>query len=299
MGGVCVALMAGCGGGSSPQGDFAVAAADMTMDNSIVLSGVLSGGPVTFSHRSGPASPSPDAVPNGPLAGYQLYCVTFAMPAVAGSGTADASGAVTVSVAAANTPFGCFVLDTSGAAVATVIFATGATTGQTVTLAGSTNLGTITVDGSSGVAKATLTTGTIAPAASTCPSGTWTLGDGTSSCGASYATVWVAATPGGKYLASFTDGPKLIAATTCGYGSLGIDNAATYANGVLTLKIPDTGRPGCNSFLTLTGTPDASCKTMALTASLDNCGPCKSGKADCTGCGTNTCTATNPGVTKQ
>src|ERR1041385_736801 len=48
------------------------------------------------------------------LAGYQLYCVTFASPPMAASGTADATGVVSVTLPPA-TPFGCFVLDASGA----------------------------------------------------------------------------------------------------------------------------------------------------------------------------------------
>ena len=289
---VAFLLFVGCGGGGNG------AAPDMAMNNSIVLSGVLSGGPATFSRRLGAGSAGTNAVPNGPLAGYQLYCVTFGTPPVAGTATADGAGAVSVSIAAASASFGCFVLDPGGAAVATVIFATGTTTGQTVTLTGSTDLGTITVDGTTGVAKVTLTSGTIAPASSACPAGTWSLTDGTSSCGTSYTTVWTAAAANGKYLASLVGGPKLMG-TTCGYGSQGIDNAATYVGGVLTFKILDTGRPTCNSYLTVMGTPDWSCQTMAVTGSLDNCGPCKTGMADCTGCGTNTCTGTAGTLTKQ
>lgn len=49
-----------------------------------------------------------------PLEGYQLYCVTFATPPSAATGTADAGGQVTLWLEAESVPFGCFVLDAQG-----------------------------------------------------------------------------------------------------------------------------------------------------------------------------------------
>ncbi len=91
-----------------------------------------------------------------PLANYKLYCVTFEDSPHAASGTADNTGAFSLTIDAAGVPFGCFVLDSSGKHVADLIFAQGLTPGAptsgTIILTDSADIGTITVDLDKGIA---------------------------------------------------------------------------------------------------------------------------------------------------
>ncbi len=91
-----------------------------------------------------------------PLVNYKLYCVTFEDTPKAASGTADNTGAFSLSIDAAGIPFGCFVIDSSGKHVADLIFAQGLTPGAptsgSIILTDSADIGTITVDLDKGIA---------------------------------------------------------------------------------------------------------------------------------------------------
>ena len=96
------------------------------------------------------------ATPTTPLSGYLLYCVTFAQPPTASSsGASDSKGNVTLRLPK-NTPFGCFINDSSGNSFATLIFNSGTLVTQTVSFSGNADLGEITVDPANGLASVQL-----------------------------------------------------------------------------------------------------------------------------------------------
>lgn len=231
-----------------------------------------------------------------PLTGYQLYCVTFTSPAVAGNGTADASGNVTITFNAKNTPFGCFILDTSSNGIATLIF-TNTTSGQnsqTVSFNGNANLGVVTVDLTDGVAQAILpSTGslvTTTPPGTPCPIGTWAGTGFSSGCSAGgvttiigqniypiTTTVWIAQKPSGQYAVNFTLGPVCItpfySSCMCGSESFN-DLPATYSGGTLQFSVGGADASCPSKILNMTATFDSSCKVMTVNISQVGCQSC-------------------------
>ncbi len=230
-----------------------------------------------------------------PLSGYQLYCVTFTDPPVAGKGTADSTGAVSVTLSVGSASLGCFILDPAGKGVATVIFTDAPVTqsGQTVSVTGSVDLGTILVSLDSGVAEAVLPSGvalSATPAGTPCPVGTWTMGIPNTTCTTDHADFWIAQTTPGQYVFSYTH-----------YGCNGTDSQSnlpmTYSGGVVTAAFnPSVGSssgsycPG--ELMTITFTPDGTCSTMSgswVVSGVTQCG------TNFGGCGYTTCPAV-PGL---
>jgi len=291
-----------CGGssGSSSPGN--------TTASNITITGQLVAGSVTTSPSAismpTPLAESVTTTPT-PLAGYVLYCVTFQSPPVAASSTADSSGNVSVTIAAQNVAFGCFVQDSSGNTVATLSFQSASTTGTTLTLSGSTSLGTIQVDTSTGLATAGVSTGTIAstPPNATCPAGYWVFQTGASDCGstagqATTAQVWVTPAVSGGFSVSIIHGPSGLPNNSgCGYQSF--TSTGTYSGGKLTVA-PFNGNPGdsCPNTVGLVITPDSSCANATVVGTFQGCGSCGDGSTEnvCAGnggssCGSLTCTA--------
>lgn len=260
----------------------------------ITLSGTLVAGaqPTTLAPRILPSSlpafaPAslPAALESGdPLAGYQLYCVTFATPPGAASGTADESGAVSLEIDAAGVPFGCFVLDADGEGVAALLFSSGTEQGQTITLTGDADLGTITVDLGNGVAMTeignagTLTGSDDLP----CPLGAWVIDVPREDCiGMASVTTWIVKTETGDYRVSFTIGPIRLPGTegVCGYRSEA-DLPATWDDGTLTFSILND--PNCAVVLdTLVMTPNAACTEIAIESTVGPCAACNEGGCGC------------------
>ena len=281
----------GGGGGSAAGGAGVVETDGGTADGGLPASITLTGQLVGGTYTGGPISPR--LAPSGPLAGYQLSCVTFGTPPVAASATADAVGMFALMMNAAGVPFGCFILDPSGTAIATLVFTTGSLNSLTVSFAQDGSLGTIIVDGTSGLAQATLTSGgTLLTGAGgvPCPLGTWLVTIGDVGCATPLiATVWVAKSPTGQYLLSFTSGPE--GHLNCGYES-GSNIPATYANGVLSFAGSSINSCPVTSMDSLT--PDPQCQTASV-AWTQVCGTCADGSACC---GPQTCTASKP-ATRQ
>jgi|GEM_PF-5928531 len=280
--------------------------------NNVTITGQLQAGSVTH-HMT---ETSTDGVTTrtdaltGALAGYILYCVTFASPPVAGSATADGSGNVTVTLAAQGVAFGCFVQDPGGNTVATLSFQGASTAGTSLQVSGNTNLGNITVDTSTGLASANVSTGTVAatPPGSTCPLGTWIFQTGASesvcvsTAPQTTARIWVApAASGSGFTVSLIHGPESHGQSSCTYGSWG-GMAGTYANGKLSFG-PFNGNSGgsCPNMISIQMTPNANCTTATAAVHFEGCGSCGSGSDVCSGgggttCGTAVCNATYNGA---
>jgi len=114
-----------------------------------------------------------------PLANYKLYCVTFESSPVASTGTADNSGKFSLTIKS-YTPFGCFVLDTTGTHIADLLFAgLGESAGSysgSIMLTNNVNVGTITVDPAKGIAVVDLSGKTGVSGSATAPfdpTGAW------------------------------------------------------------------------------------------------------------------------------
>ncbi len=239
-----------------------------------------------------------------PLTGYQLYCVTFTSPSVAGSGTADASGKVTLTFNAKGTPFGCFVLDSSNKGVATLFFSntTSGQNGQTVSFSDNATLGTITVDLTYGVALVTLPSDGIivstTPAGAPCPIGTWAGSYGPSPCpsgGDIIVIALVVQKPSGEYIVNIASN---YGGYGCGFGVSYNDIPVAYSGG--TFKFSLNNDPDCSTRVeTITATIDASCKTMTGAVSEDSCTSCDA--SGCVGgaCGTETCQDPSLTLTRQ
>ncbi|MCL5878913.1 MAG: hypothetical protein M1428_03840 [Deltaproteobacteria bacterium] len=224
-----------------------------------------------------------------PLTGYQLYCVTFSNPPAAGTGIADASGNVAVIFSATSTPFGCFVLDSRGNSVATVIFSS-TTYGQTASFSGDANLGVIMVDLSNGVAQAVLpsngTLVTTTPSGLPCPVGTWVSDMGPSPCAIGQditSNGWIVQTPSGQYTVTFTEGPVFTNDGNCGTMSQS-NIPATYSGGIVRISL--NGDPNCTSKIdNFNITFNSSCTAGTITGSSVGC-------ENCCGCtGDNSCSA--------
>jgi len=265
----------GCGGASTKP-------ATGNSASDITISGTLSTGTSMLASSRGLHTSGLSAAVSG-LAGYRLYCVTFSTPPASGTADADSSGVVSLTLAAKDVPFGCFILDSQGNGVATLMF--GSQSAQTVALSGSANLGTITVDTTSGVAQAAVPPGgtvvTSTPAGVPCPVGTWSYVSSTSS-----GTTWVAETGAGQYAVSVSGaGPN---------GMTSFSNLpSTYSNGTFTIGPfnPELNDPNNPCFGTKT-------ETVILTANSTCTEMTGTGvKAGCTGqCGCETETIT---VTKM
>lgn len=129
-----------------------------TNGSTVTLTGLLYQGTVSVAPASFHVSSlsAQTATPTTPLSGYLLYCVTFAQPPTAASSTAsDSKGNVTLTLPK-NTPLGCFINDSSGNSVATLIFNSGTQVTQTVSFSGNADLGEITIDPANGLASVQL-----------------------------------------------------------------------------------------------------------------------------------------------
>ncbi|MBL6976007.1 MAG: hypothetical protein ISR64_09775 [Deltaproteobacteria bacterium] len=281
-------LMMGCGSGNSLTTDSGGDAAS----GALTLSGKLVAGAQTSAAKRSSVQSALTAE-GDPLVGYQLYCVTFATPPTAASGTADATGQVTLDLDALGVAFGCFVLDADGNGVATLIFTSGAQQGQTITLTGDTDLGSITVDLNNGVAQTVVTsTGTLTGSSGLpCPLGAWVIDVPRDDCDLmAKATTWFVRTDTGDLKVSFTLGPVQLAGTggLCGNVSQ-VDIPVTEDGDTLTFSFPDNP-VGCPSRMrTLVANPNADCTEIAITSSVGPCMACADGQCGCEE-GTETCT---------
>lgn len=285
---VCIVLAAGCESETKDRPDAGGG-------GPITLSGTIVEG--TQSSPAPPPVPTPPRpAPGDPLAGYQLYCVTFSVPPSAESATADQAGQVSLTLAAEGVPFGCFVLDSANDAVAALVFSSGGEQGQTVTLTEDMDLGSIRVDLANGVALTELdTSGTLSESTGfTCPLGEWEAPVSRQDCtGTATTTFWIAQDPEGAYRVSYTLGPVQLAGTqTCGTVAQ-TDIPATMENDVLTLTFP--ADPTCEGkFLTVSLTPNGQCTELSAEAFYSGCASCTSG-CECGGeltCPLNPTTAT-------
>ena len=265
----------GCGGASTKPGTGNSA-------NDITISGTLSTASASALASSRALHTSGVSAAVSSLAGYRLYCVTFSTPPVSGTADADTSGVVSLTLAAKDVPFGCFILDAQGKGVATLMF--GSQNAQTVSLSGSANLGTITVDTTSGVAQAEVpsagTVVTSTPTSVPCPLGTWGyVGSGNSS-----GTAWVAQDANGQYVVSVSGSDS--------NGTTSFTNLpSTYSNGTFTVGPynPEVNNPSNQCYgtktETITFTANSSCTEMTGIGVKAGCtGQC--------GCETDTITVT-------
>ncbi len=250
----------GCGGTSTGS------AGGSTKD--ITISGTLSTGTTNLLMASSSALHtyrSSEALTA--LGDYRLYCVTFSTPPVSGTANADASGTVSLTLAAKDVPFGCFILDAQGKGVATLMF--GSQNAQTVSLSASADLGTITVDATSGVAQAGVpsagTVVTSTPTSVPCPLGTWGYVSGNGS-----GTTWIAQDAAGLYVVSVSGSDS--------NGTTSFTNLpATYSNGTFTVGPynPEVNNPSNQCYgtktETLTFTANSSCTEMTGTGVKSGC----------------------------
>jgi hypothetical protein len=217
--------------------------------------------------------------------GYTLSCVTFGTPPVAATGTADLAGFLSLTFAGKDVPFGCYLLDPTARAVATLLFSSGARYGQTLVLGANVYLGTIQFSPDTGVALAQVPAGgvlvTTTPAGVACPSGTWAMGGSSSPCpsGTVTADVWIAQNPTGLFLSSFTAYDSRTKTLACGPESWA-NVPATVAGSTLVIGPFDASRPSCPAkTMTLQMTVDPSCLTMAGVGVERGC---PTGQTDCT-----------------
>ncbi|HUT99990.1 MAG TPA: hypothetical protein VM425_00975 [Myxococcota bacterium] len=278
-------LIVGCGDQATDKPDGGKGA-------TITLSGKLVAGAQT------PLPPSPVRAPGELLVGYQLYCVTFADPPSAATGTSDDAGQVSFAIGAAGVAMGCFVLDATGAGVAALIFTTGLEHGQTITLTGDTDLGSITVDLDNGVAMTdVIQMGALTGSDGfTCPLGSWEATISRQDCtGTATTRFWIVQNPEGEYLLNFTLEPVQLAGSG---GQCGIvahaDIPVTESAGSFTLTFP--GDPSCPAkTLTVTLTPNQGCTELAATSFFSGCSACNGQECECGGdldCPLNPSTAT-------
>jgi len=268
-----LALVMGCDGGTKQEGDSGVG-------GSITLTGTLTAGTQTPYESSSLLPIPPPPAEGDPLAGYQLYCVTFADPPTAATGTADGSGRVTIDLAALGVAFGCFVLDDQDAAVASLVFMSGLERGQTITLAGDTDLGTVTVDLDDGIALSAVPAGGDLTGGGdvACPLGEWiATSPPKDGCPTDLITTfWVAQTTEGQYLMSFRSGPMRVGGAPECTDRVMTDVPVTVNEGVLSFTIP--GDPSCPSTtIVATMTPNAGCTELAAEMHYGNCASCDQG----------------------
>jgi hypothetical protein len=272
---VCVlslGLVIGCHGETPQQNDS-------DTDKSIALSGKLIAGSQA-PYSMSPVPPPPPLTEGDPLTGYQLYCVTFADPPTAATGTADEAGLVMINLAAVGVAFGCFVLDDQAAPVAVLVFMDGLSRGQTITLTDDADLGTITVDLGEGVAQSAIPIGgTLTGGGDVeCPLGEW-LASSPPKDGCVdnlMTTFWIAQDTAGQHLMSFRTGPMRIGGASECTDRVETDVPVTWSNGILSFTIP--GDPTCPSkTIVATMTPNESCTELAVDMHYGNCASCDQG----------------------
>ncbi|MDY0001084.1 MAG: hypothetical protein RBU30_07310 [Polyangia bacterium] len=254
---------------------------DAGVVESLTLTAALVAGPQT-SYQEPSGKPIPPAPPEDgdPLAGYKLYCVSFADPPTAATGTADASGLVSIDIAAVGVAFGCFVLDDQGAAVAVLVFMDGLVRGQTITLVGDADLGTVTVDLGGGVAQSAIPLGGALTGGGEveCPLGEWTTTsppkDG---CPADFVTTfWVARNTEGQHIMNYRAGPMRVGGASECTDRVETDVPVTVTDGVLSFTI--SADPTCpTKTIVATMTPNSSCTELAVEMHYANCASCDQG----------------------
>lgn len=303
---IAVGAMA-CGGSSSGDGG-------PLPENTIRISGTLSAS-VASAQTSKTGAPSTTSAVSA-LPGYKLYCVTFSAPPVSGSATAGPSGAVSLTLAARNVPFGCFVLDAADKNIATLLFQLGAEKDQAVIFGADTDLGTITVDTANGVARAAPPGGTLAVATPTglqCPVGKWVsdvFSAGTDSgpppltCDQATITQIAVLNPDGSLMMShgafgvFVTDPNS-GLMVCGEVAFPAERVVLSSNTLTaSIKVEPQSCPGKTLFATATFNNDCTVETLHMRS--EGCGDCSNagpGNDGCGGCGAVTCsTTTTPGA---
>jgi len=226
-----------------------------------------------------------------PFAGYQLYCITFADPPAAGTGTAGADGQVVVNLAAQGIPFGCFVLDTEGDPAATVIFMSGGEESQTITLTRDTDFGNIDIDLANGVAEGDVGSGGSLGGSGglACPLGTWFLEIDREDCEGTTVRIWIAQESDGQYVASYVIGPIWMSNAGACVDRSEAGLPMTESDGTLTLEIQHDP-VGCPStMMAISLTPNSDCTEVAAHSSYGPCLSCDEGQCGCEE-GTLTCT---------
>ena len=281
--GACLAmvLLFSCGdegNKSEPDGDVSEVGTQ-----EIRLSGKLVAGIQTSSNRK--SLVRMDVSDAGtPLAGYQLYCVTFADPPAAGTGVADAQGQVAIDLEAQGVAFGCFVLDTDGNGVATLFFTSDSQQGQTITLTGDTELGSITVDLDNGVAETFVTTtGSLSGSEDLpCPLGEWVASvSREGECGDVTSVVWFAKTPAGEYTASFTVGPLYESKVEMCLDNSKAGLAVTEQDGTLSFAFHHDPESCPSRMATILATPNEACTGLDVVYSYGPCASCEQNSCGC------------------
>ncbi len=257
----------------------------------ITLSATLYSGAAT-GNSSGPFSP---------LVDYQLYCITFTHPAVDAQGASGADGVVSLKLEVGSGALECFILDSLGASVATVIFtdAEGTQKGQIVSVRGAQDLGAIMVDLTTGVALAKAPTDasivTATPAGMSCPVGIWYADIGYNSyCNSdltSYAVV--AETPDENYILSFTTygvAPLLNSSGICTAWSMStIPSIWDKQDQILAINISPSD-PSCPSKSEWAGIiPNEDCSSASGQLSIFSVSACEETYLDDQACGPQEC----------
>jgi hypothetical protein len=233
----------------------------------VTLSGTLVGGTVS-------------RAASGPLAAYELDCVTFSTPPVSASATADSAGRISL-IMARDVAFGCFVLDTGGKRVAGLSFSSGADEAQTLTLSDSSDLGAITVDTASGLAAASVGDGatlvTTTPADTPCPLGSWSFTQSVNCNGESMTITgryWIVQEANGNYLISSIYDPWPCAPS----GAAIVHSTATFSGNVMTIAEASSEMAAECSASQSTATIQyaADCKSATLGGTITHCADCYS-----------------------
>jgi hypothetical protein len=256
--------VAGCGGSGGGGHDGGA--------GEITISGALSAGTVNL---PGAAPGAPERVlATSSFAGFQLACMTLSKPPSSATNVVDDLGNVSLTLAAKDVPFGCFVLDPQGAGVATLTFENGSTVGQIASLGDSADLGTILVDSATGVAQVGVPLGgtlvTTSPAGAPCPLGLWSYVTN-NSAGTGSGTTWIAKTGSGQFALSVNG------VNAHGYLRSFSNVPGTYANGTLSVGpyYPEANTDSaCASTKTATIslTANSACTQLTGTVTRSGCG---------------------------
>lgn len=294
----------GCGGSSGGGGPTPPV-------ETIKLTGTLSAGILASALTSRAVALSVSS-PLTALPGYKLYCVTFSAPPVSGSATADASGLVSLTLAARNVPVGCFVLDAADKNVATLLFKVGAEKDQAVIFGADTDLGAITVDTTNGVAQTVPSGGTLAagtPPGLQCPVGRWVsdvFSAGTDpgppplTCdNATIVQIAVLDPDGSLMMSHGAFGIFVNSGRSCGEIAFPAQQVALTNNTLTaTFLVDPDSCPGKTLFATSTFDATCTVETMHMrSVGCGECAPTGPGDDGCRGCGGATCsTTTTPGA---